>query len=198
MYDLAEGHNITLKGSMNEVQEENDDDEDYDLMPEGYHYQDLLLSLSQKQGDTASMNLDTNVMYDPMSGEGLVCVNGRCVSNKRKFQVHEERELGLRSGDRRRRRRGGGERDPARRRRAGRFGGGVGGRRNNDRRSNGIPMNPYEGLADLDDEELEELVDEEFEDDYSDDDDMLFDGQDLEELKADRDGKVYHAGGQKP
>ena len=46
--------------------------------------------------------LDTNVMYDPLSGEGLVCVNGRCISNKRKFQVHDEKHLGLRGGNRRR------------------------------------------------------------------------------------------------
>jgi hypothetical protein len=40
-------------------------------------------------------------MYDPVSGEGLVCVNGRCISNKRKFQVHDEKQIGLQSGNRR-------------------------------------------------------------------------------------------------
>ena len=41
--------------------------------------------------------LDTNVMYDPATGEGLVCVNGRCISNKKKMQMHDENALGLRS-----------------------------------------------------------------------------------------------------
>ena len=44
MYDLAEGHNISLSGSMNEAYEEDDLE-----LPEGYSYSDLLLSLSQKQ-----------------------------------------------------------------------------------------------------------------------------------------------------
>ena len=54
-------------------------------------------------------------------------------------------------------------------------------------------MNPYEGLADMDDDELENMIDEEFEDS---EDDLLFDGQDLDDLE--RDGKVFAYGGQKP
>ena len=42
-------------------------------------------------------------MYDPATGEGLVCVNGRCISNKKKFQMHDEDDIGLHSGRRRRR-----------------------------------------------------------------------------------------------
>ena len=81
-YDLAEGHNVTLKGSMNASE-----------LPEGLG--DLFLSLMQQEDggsmagnigkDNKAKQLDTNVMYDPLSGEGLVCVNGRCISNKRKF-----------------------------------------------------------------------------------------------------------------
>ena len=41
------------------------------------------------------VELDTNVMYDPATGEGLVCVNGRCISNKKKMQMHDENSLGL-------------------------------------------------------------------------------------------------------
>ena len=114
-YDLATGHHVTLSGSMllNEAIA------DSDSLPEGY--ETLLLSLMQKGGDDhddldlqdwqayqhthsviPSQNLDTNVMYDPVSGEGLVCVNGRCISNKRKFQVHDEKHIGLKSGNRRR------------------------------------------------------------------------------------------------
>ena len=40
-------------------------------------------------------HLDTNVMYDTASGEGLVCVNGRCISNKRKMRMHNEYEMGF-------------------------------------------------------------------------------------------------------
>ena len=43
------------------------------------------------------VELDTNVMYDPATGEGLVCVNGRCISNKKKMQMHDENSLGLNS-----------------------------------------------------------------------------------------------------
>ena len=113
-YDLAEGPHATLKGSMNEALEH---------APAGYG--GMLLSLMQRTAehqstsntdemvlhdkqayenlsDTVSKSLDTNVMYDPVSGEGLVCVNGRCISNKRKFQVHDEKHIGLKSGNRRR------------------------------------------------------------------------------------------------
>jgi hypothetical protein len=49
-YDLAEGHHITLKGSMNVIE-----------LPEGY--EGLLLSLLQNPSDEAAMaqmQLDTN------------------------------------------------------------------------------------------------------------------------------------------
>lgn len=92
MYDLAEGHHATLQGSMNQV-----------LPPEGL--EDLFLSLMQEMHENSNpeaalvqQQLDTNVMYDPVSGEGLVCVNGRCISNKRKFQVHDEKHIGLKGG----------------------------------------------------------------------------------------------------
>ena len=135
------------------------------------------------------MQLDTNVMYDPLSGEGLVCVNGRCVSNKRKFQVHDEKQLGLRSGNRRRRKKNG----PPRRKRVNGMGG-VGGRRNNSSRQNGIPMNPYENLE-ADTEDFEEEYGEE--EDEDDDEDYVFEDQDFEEMPA-RDGKVFTADGSKP
>ena len=106
--------------------------------------------------------MDTNVMYDPLSREGLVCVNGRCISNKRKFQVHDEKHIGLRSGNRR----GNGQ------------GGGVGGRRRKRRpgasknpRHNGIPMNPYENLNSI--EEEDELYEDDYGDEYDDEDDDL-------------------------
>ena len=34
-------------------------------------------------------------MYDPVTGEGLVCVNGKCISNRNKFHIHDERATGL-------------------------------------------------------------------------------------------------------
>lgn len=43
-------------------------------------------------------------MYDPATGEGLVCVHGRCVSNKKKMQLTEEHELGFRGRGRNRNR----------------------------------------------------------------------------------------------
>mmetsp|Transcript_36409 Transcript_36409/g.44498 ORF Transcript_36409/g.44498 Transcript_36409/m.44498 type:complete len:147 (+) Transcript_36409:583-1023(+) len=106
MYDLAEGHHAKLKGSMNGP------------ASNGLDYSHHLLSLRQGNPDRSTggnisqeatevgqqQQLDTNVMYDPVSGEGLVCVNGRCISNKRKFQVHDEDEVGLKSGRRRRNR----------------------------------------------------------------------------------------------
>ena len=51
------------------------------------------------EADLGYHELDTNVMYDPATGEGLVCVNGRCISNKKKMQMHDENALGLRSGN---------------------------------------------------------------------------------------------------
>lgn len=96
MYDLAEGHNVTLKGSMNQA-----------TPPEGL-LEEVFLSLMQEMAESndpeaalVQQQLDTNVMYDPISGEGLVCVNGRCISNKRKFQVHDEKHMGLKGGQRR-------------------------------------------------------------------------------------------------
>ena len=87
-------------------------------------------------------------MYDPLSGEGLVCVNGRCISNKRKFQVHDEKHVGLRGGQRRK--------DPPKRRKK------IG------RRHNGIPLNPYENIGEEsseieDDDELIPFEDTDFE-----------------------------------
>ena len=35
-------------------------------------------------------------MFDPATGEGLVCVNGRCISNKKKMQLNEEETMGMR------------------------------------------------------------------------------------------------------
>jgi len=113
-YDLAEGHHIMLEGSMNRAIPEN---VTYELA-EGHHAKlagsmnntpsaNHLLSLHQGVNqeaapDMGSQQLDTNVMYDPVSGEGLVCVNGRCISNKRKFQMHHEDQIGLHANRRRR------------------------------------------------------------------------------------------------
>ena len=61
----------------------------------------FLMSLYQSsvasQAGNQSQQLDTNVMFDPATGEGLVCVNGRCISSKKKMQLSEEREMGFRN-----------------------------------------------------------------------------------------------------
>ena len=114
-----------------------------------------------------SQQLDTNVMYDPLSREGLVCVNGRCISNKRKFQVHDESQMGLRGGRRRRN-----NEAPSRRKRIRPRG-----------RSNSIPMNPYEDLDEDDEEEDLDLLP------FEDQDELL-----NENFK---DGKVYNYSGGK-
>jgi len=141
-------------------------------MPKGY--EDALLALYQNDeavnAAKANQQLDTNVMYDPLSGEGLVCVNGRCISNKRKFQVHDEKHIGLRGGNRRQR-----KAPPKKRKKI--------------PRHNGIPMNPYENIAEVseEDEDSEEELDLV---PFEDQDDLLD--------ESFRDGKVYNYGGQKP
>ncbi len=135
-YDLAEGHDKSLKGSMNNSVQ--NFPRNYDAVLLALHQNDQLQSI----GKANQQQLDTNVMYDPLSGEGLVCVNGRCISNKRKFQVHDEKHMGLRGGNRRQRK------GPAK-------------RRKRIPRHNGIPMNPYENVdaedeQDQDDESSEE------------------------------------------
>lgn len=149
-------------------------------------------------------------MYDPLSGEGLVCVNGRCISNKRKFQVHDEKHIGLQGGNRRRNAQGGGQRggQGGRRRR----GGGAAKRQTGRGRHNGIPMNPYENLDNIIDEEDEgydeayfledaeaddnELMDDE--DEYGDENDLV-PFQDQEDLldESYREGNVYNYSGNK-
>ncbi len=118
-YDLAEGPHARLKGSINQT-----------TLPEVHEV--LLFSLLQTPEGEAAMipkqQLDTNVMYDPVSGEGLVCVNGRCISNKRRMQVHDERHIGLKSGNRI-------KAPPQTKKR-------IGGKSHN-----GIPPNPYETLS---------------------------------------------------
>ena len=100
-------------------------------------------------------------MYDPLSGEGLVCVNGRCISNKRKFQVHDERQLGLHNDGSRRR----GQRQPPPKRKKIRP------------RHNGIPANLLEKAGvdyeDVDEDGLGEdpLIEEDSDEDMLDDDD---------------------------
>ena len=115
-------------------------------------------------------------MYDPLSREGLVCVNGRCISNKRKFQVHDEKQIGLRGGNRRQR-----KAPPRRRKRI--------------PRHNGIPMNPYQNIAgNENDEDLED-------DGSSEEEPDLVPFEDKGELDNDetfRDGKITNYGGQNP
>lgn len=110
-------------------------------------------------------------MYDPLSGEGLVCVNGRCISNKRKFQVHDEKHMGLRGGNRRQRK------GPAK-------------RRKRIPRHNGIPMNPYENIDEEDEQDQDDQSSEE--------DPDLVPFEDQDELLDDqsfRDGKITNYGG---
>jgi len=118
-YDLGEGPHARLKGSINQT-----------TLPEVHEV--LLFSLMQTPDGEApiipSQQLDTNVMYDPISGEGLICVNGRCISNKRKMQVHDEKHIGLKSGNRR-------KAPPQSKKRI------LG------KNQNGIPPNPYETLS---------------------------------------------------
>ena len=115
-------------------------------------------------------------MYDTASGEGLVCVNGRCISNKKKqkFKVHNEYEMGLHGSNRR----GTGRKGPPSRRKRIRPG----------QRHNGIPMNPYENLDEQDDNDLFDYGEE------------MYDDFDEFEMDEDHytDGKVYNASGNKP
>ena len=93
-------------------------------------------------------------MYDPLTREGLVCVNGRCISNKRKMQMHHEDQIGLHGGNGRGRRRGGlgqnGRNTQNGRGRRGRAGTAAG-----RARHNGIPLNPNENLDEIDEDQLE-------------------------------------------
>ncbi len=135
-YDLAEGQSRSLKGSMNGSA--SDLPKNYDAVLLALHQNDQL----QNVGKAPQQQLDTNVMYDPLSGEGLVCVNGRCISNKRKFQVHDEKHMGLHGGNRRQRK------GPAK-------------RRKRIPRHNGIPMNPYENIDGEDEQDQDDQSSEE-------------------------------------
>ena len=50
-------------------------------------YQEGIASDSSngQQIDIGAQTLDTNVMFDPATGEGLICIHGRCISNKKKM-----------------------------------------------------------------------------------------------------------------
>ena len=133
-------------------------------------------------------------MYDPLTREGLVCVNGRCISNKRKFQMHHEDQIGLHSGKGKngRRRQGLNRRNA----RNGRRKGTTAGRS----RHNGIPMNPYEDLDAIEEEQqLEDGLDEDYgeEDDYDEDGLLPFENQDELLDENFRDGNVYNYSGNK-
>lgn len=80
-YDVYSGSHH-LQGSMLNNEADPSDQEE-----EGFDYMEHLLSLYQSgvTGESAAQHLDTNVMFDPATGEGLVCVNGRCISSKKKM-----------------------------------------------------------------------------------------------------------------
>ena len=66
----------------------------------------ILMSLFQQEQDDVNelankvhKNLDANVMYDRLSHEGLICVAGRCISNKRKMQFSDQNQMGLNAGN---------------------------------------------------------------------------------------------------
>ena len=114
-------------------------------------------------------------MYDPLSGEGLVCVNGRCISNKRKMRMHDEDQIGINGSNNKR---GNRRKNPPQRKKRVRP------------QHNGIPMNPYENIDPSEEDKIES------EDEDADD---LVPFEDQEELLDEnfRDGNVYNYSGNK-